>query len=216
MKKTIVITAIGILGLIASQTQAALIEIAIEAEVTTVDDPGNLLEGKVNVGNTITGSYKYDSETPDSSPDDPVQGNYWNYSPPYGVSLNVGGFNFKTELNDVEFLIFTRNNLGTGHDRFGFGSYNNMPLSNGIPLGTITWLLEDSTGSELQNDHLPLIAPILDHWDYDNSLSIEGGERTGDFMIIGEVTSAVLIPEPASITLFTFGCLIIRKRRSKS
>jgi len=217
MKKTIVITAIGILWVIVPQTQAALIEIAIEAEVTDVDDSGNLLEGNVNVGYTITGSYKYDSDTPDSSPADPVQGNYWNYSSSYGVTLSVGGFVFKSDPSNIEFFIFIRDNTSLGNDIYGFDSYNNLTLPNNIPVGLISWVLKDYSGSALLNDGLQLTAPVLNDWTDENQLTITGGgdPKMGggpSFGIGAEVTSAVLIPEPTSFVLLVFGGLIIRKR----
>ncbi|MFZ0033483.1 MAG: hypothetical protein WAK60_00665 [Sedimentisphaerales bacterium] len=65
-------------------THATPITIQIEAVVDTVDDSGNYLEGQISPGDIITGFYTYESTTPDSSPLDLVQGNYWHYSPPPG------------------------------------------------------------------------------------------------------------------------------------
>jgi hypothetical protein len=210
MKKIIIIASIGILAVIAPQTQAALIEIAIEAEITGVSDSGNLLEGNVNVGDIITGSYKYDSETPDSSPLDPVQGNYWHYSSPYGVSFNVGGFNFQSNPSDIDYFFFIRNNTSLGNDIYGFDSYSNSELSNGININLIGWVLKDYSGDALINDELPLTAPVLNNWIDENILVISGGvEREETFGIGARVTSAVLVPEPASLLLLTTGYMYL-------
>lgn len=41
--------------------------IAITAEVALVDDRGGILAGAINVGDVITGTYVYESTTPDTN-----------------------------------------------------------------------------------------------------------------------------------------------------
>ena len=184
------------------------VTIYIEAVVDTVDDSGNYLEGKISPGSLITGYYIYESTTPDSSPLDPVVGHYYHYSPPAGISLTVGGFDFKTNPTNVNFLIGVGNNGPSGNDIYWFTSYNNVPLSNGTLVDSIVWQLDDPTGNALSSDALPTTPPVLDDWQSGNLLRLYG-ERAR-YIIDAHVTSAV--PEPATLLLFSLGGLFLRKR----
>ncbi len=189
--------------------EAALITIEITAEVDYVEDNGNYLDGQINPGDIITGTYTYDSDTPDSSPLNPVQGNYWHYAPPGGVSFNVGGFNFATDSSNVVFRVFIRNDNQSGDDIYGIESQNNLPLYNGTLVDYIWWQLNDHTASALSSDALPTTAPILGQWQA-NHLRLE---TLRDYRIDAHVTSA--IPEPATVLLVGLGGLILATRIKK-
>ena len=115
MKNTIISVMVVVLcGLSVPKAQAELIIINITATVNIVNDFGNYLEGKIHVGDTITGSYTYESTTPDTAPfNDPTVGDYWHHSQPCGIFLTVGGFQFKTDSTNVSFLVEVIN------DQFG-------------------------------------------------------------------------------------------------
>ncbi|MFZ0034907.1 MAG: PEP-CTERM sorting domain-containing protein [Sedimentisphaerales bacterium] len=183
------------------------VTIYIEAVVDTVEDSGNYLEGQINAGDIITGYYTYESTTPDSSPLDPVVGHYYHYSPPSGTSLTVSNFEFKTDPANVDFLVGIVNNNTSGQDIYWIDSYNNLDLSNGTSVDSITWQLNDPTGTVFSSDALPTTAPVLEDWQ-SNHLRVHG-ER-GGYFINAHVTSA--IPEPATILLFSLGGLFLRKR----
>ena len=197
----------------AAESRAELITINLSATVNYVEDIGNKLGGKINVGSTITGSYTYESTTPDSSPSDPTQGNYWYYSSPAGIFLTVGGFNFGTNPDYVNFLVSIGNNA-SGQDNYLVRSYNNSPLSNGALVGNIDWQLDDHTATVFSSDVLPVTKPVLDQWQT-NVLSIYGG-GADDFFIDADVTSVEIVPEPATILFLTMGALILKRRRSIS
>ncbi len=188
--------------------EATLITIEIEAEVDHVNDRLNLLEGRINVGDIITGSYTYESTTPDSNPL-PFVGDYWQSDPASGISLNAGGFEFKTDPADIKFLVEIGDNSQSGDDYY-ISSYNNVPFRDVVAVNQISWHLGDPTGTALSSIALPTTAPVLDDWD-SNYLYINGGPRGGDFIITGHVTSAV--PEPATLLLFSLVALFLRKRK---
>jgi len=193
------------LNLWPTAARATLITIDIEAVVDSVSDEGNYLEGKIQVGDTITGFYVYESTTPDSSPLDPVQGNYWHYAPPAGIALTVGGLNFMTDPFNIAFHVAIRNNIP--EDTYALVSFNNLPLSNGTQVDSIWWQLKDNTGSAFSSDALPTITPILDQWG-NNRLRFHG-ER-GRYIVNAHVTSA--IPEPTTLLLLGLAGLMLRKR----
>jgi len=207
MKAIISIIGFLVLAVAALPAQAILITIHIEAVVDTVDDSGNYLEGQINPGDIITGYYTYESTTLDSNPSQSV-GDYEYYSPPCGIFLSVGGFDFQTDLTNVDFFIEVVNNYPSG-DAYVVGSSNNLPLSNGVSVDPIDWQLGDNTGTALSSDALPIIAPVLDNWQSRNHLRLQG-ER-GGYIIDAHVTSAV--PESAAIVLLGLGGIMFRKRR---
>ena len=199
-----------ILALSANSLQAAIIIIDLTAEISDVDDLGELLEGLVNVGDIITGSYTYDSATPDSKPLETV-GDYWHSSQPYGISLSVGGFVFQTDLDNVYFVVSVSNNH-LGDDRYSLRSYSNLPLSSGVLVDHIAWQLVDYSATALSSDALPTTPPVLENWESIFGITIDFGYK-GSSMIRAHVTSAELVPEPGTIFLLGLGVLaLIRKR----
>jgi len=202
-----------ILALSCNSLQATIITINLTAEVTQVDDLADgLLEGQVNVGDTITGSYTYDSTTPDSNPLEAV-GSYEHSSPPYGINLSVGGFVFQTDPDNVYFLVTIRNNH-LGCDGYSVRSYNNLSLSNGVWVEHISWQLDDYTATALSSTDLPTTPPVLEDWAYSPAqLGIELGSK-GYAGLYGEVTSVELVPEPGTVFLLGLGGLVLIRRRS--
>ena len=105
--------------------------------------------------------------------------------------------------------MFTRDNLP--EDRYGFVSYKNLSLSNGTLVGNIYWVLINSTGTVLSSDALPTTAPIpLTQWQ-SNNLNIYGAGPDA-FFISADVTSAEIVPEPATFLLVALGGLLLKKR----
>jgi len=198
-------------GFCCNSLRATIITINLTAEVTQVDDISGLLEGNVNVGDTITGSYTYDSTTPDSNPSETV-GDYRYFSAPYGVTLSAGGFVFKTDPSSVYFCVEVGNNhLYQTWDHYLFRSYNNLTLSNGVLVDVIDWQLYDDSGTALLSDELPTTPPILEQWQsYVYGLRITYGDR-GYSSISADVTSAV--PEPGTVFLLGLGCLVLSRKR---
>ena len=210
MRNTLIIGVIGVLLCCVGLARAEYITVAISGQVTGVSDQYNHFGGQIPVGTPITGTYTYDTAIPDLYPSDFIYGQYWNYTPPAGVSLNVGGFNFRTNPDNVEFAV-TVNNNNLGEDSYSIWSTKNLSLSNGTIVQDISWYLNDSTGTALSSDSLLLDAPYLSKWSY-NTLSIS---RYRDYSIAGTITSAVLVPEPATAFLFGLGLMLARKRSSK-
>ncbi|MHC4742866.1 MAG: PEP-CTERM sorting domain-containing protein [Planctomycetota bacterium] len=207
-RKIIVLAACVLIGLILGPpaAQAELVTIQIEALVDSVLDEGNYLEGKVQVGDIITGWYSYDSSTADSNPSEYI-GMYEHYSSPYGISLSTGGFVFETDSANVDFSVSVGNAGGPySMDNYRIVSRNNLSLSNGAPVDTISWQLDDPTGNALSSDALPTTAPVLDDWQ-SNTLSF-GTVR--EYGIFAHVTSAV--PEPGTVVLLAIGGLVLRRR----
>ena len=208
--KILAATGIGmVLGLVLP-AQATIITIGITGIVDYVEDLGEgdgYLGGLINVGDSITGYYTYDTDTPDTNPLS-YGGDYEYYSSPFGIFLTIESFNFRTDLNNVNFLIEITNDYPPNDD-YLLRSVSNLPLSNGSPVEAISWWLYDPNGSAISSTELLATAPILSDWQI-NLLRIETDRA---YRIDGRVTEVEVIPEPMSLLLFTFGGLALTKRR---
>jgi hypothetical protein len=205
-----VIVIIGAALLVCVQpVQAAPITIQIEAIVDTVSDSGNYLGGQVDVCDVITGYYTYESTTTDTSPEDWL-GKYEYSQAPYGITLEVGGFHFETNPEDVDFIVYISNErISPIGDIYNIVSNNNSKLHNGVDVDLIYWQLDDRSGQALSSTALPLIAPVLEDWLDLNHLRIQG-ENENLFIINAHVITAV--PEPLTILLLLLGAAALRKR----
>lgn len=218
MKKVLGVLATILLCCVCLPARADLITIRIEATVNYVSDYCNLLEGKVSVGSIITGTYTYDTSTPDTNPSSQVS-EYWYYSSPCGINWNVGGIIFNTDPTNTKFVVGIANDyIDHPGDGYWISSSNNSSLDNGVQVDSIAWQLDNYSGTALSSTALPITAPILSDWD-NNIIRINGGvggipscyEKT--FNINAQVFSAVLIPEPMSILFFSFALLALRKNK---
>ena len=163
-----------------------IITIKIDAQVTSVYDPNNNLGGAIQVNDSITGKYTYDSGTPDSDPD-PNIGHYGYNSSTFGIELEAGGFVFETDPSNVDFRISIIDNISyTNWDLYSVSSFNNSQLSNGLLVNEIGWALINTTGNALSSDALPNTAPVLSDWDQ-NLLLIYGSSPSNpyDMYMIG-------------------------------
>ena len=172
---------------------AEMVSIAIEAQVAAVEDPSGALDGEVEVGDVITGTYTYDSSTTDSNPL-PTVGDYRHLSTPFGISLSAGSLVFETDPDNVDFLVEIVNDHGVpARDNYLLRSYRNRRLANGAHIEHISWQLDDPTSTALSSADLPATPPVLGDWQSFFGLTIEGGSCTpsGGFFIRAHVTSAV-------------------------
>lgn len=149
------------------------------AEVEYVDDtfcqcvpPGAILPG-----DTLKGSYVYNSTTVDSDPSQ-YEGAYYHDSSPYGVFIYHPDYFFGTDTSDVQFWIYTDDSLATAgplHDRLAADSRNNSP--DPFYVGNIDLILVDfydPTATALGSDSLPTTAPTLSDWS-SATIDIHGG-----------------------------------------
>jgi hypothetical protein len=210
MKKTLICI---VLLCSSNSVLAQWITIGITAQVNSVADGGGL-EGKIHTGDTITGTYTYDSTVLDVQ-SSPIWGHYDNRVSPAGIRLECGGFVFKTNPNNVYFSLEVENGtagVNNWLDGYSLQSTTNSSLSNGSPLNIITWILTYSSQDVLSSDALPITAPNLSSGIHDNSLCIDS-MRGSNFRIYATVTSATLVPEPATVCLLAVGGVLLGRKR---
>jgi hypothetical protein len=210
--KRAIIPLLVILGVscCAGPAQGAIMTIAIEGVVDYAYDPYGFLGVDIELGDLITGTYTYDTDTPDSSPIEDYAA-YWYYDARGSISLSVKGVEFKTDPASVNYRIAISDGYQS-RDRYSVRSINNLPLLSGIVVEEVYWVLEDSRQTAISSDALPTEAPILDDWPF-NQLVIHGPSRGESFGIMGHVTSVWVVPEPAAVLLLSLGGLLLRRQK---
>lgn len=183
--------------LVSTLALADPVTVNLSATVTSVFDAQGYLHGAIQRGTLVTGSYTFESTTPDSVPLDPLDGAYHCNSAPCGFTLSSGGFHFMTNPNNVDFTIYTAN---FSLDFLGFYSLRNIfdvtAADPRFPSDTlssfIVWALRDDTARALTSDALPQGAPIPNAWDDVNNLVIQSSSQHTFFDISAHVDEASL------------------------
>ena len=179
--------------------QAVPITIEITGNITSASGSG--LPDTIYAGVTFTGTYTYDSETPNTSDFGNIGRYVHNF--PYGIEVLIGGFEFMTELNHIGQFEVAITDGGSNYDWYRIISNENAPV-DGITVEYISWVLgEPSTISSIA---LPVAPPDITAWNI-NVLEISGQS----LLIQGIVTQA--IPEPLTCVLMVMGVLLLRRRR---
>jgi hypothetical protein len=173
-----VVAALGIAGNLAP-AHAESVCIAITAPVALVLDVGGFLTGAINVGDVITGTYVYESTTPDTN-SLPTVGDYRHTTAPFGITLDAGGFVFRTDPNNVDFVVEIANDHGIPpRDNYLLGSSRNIfdisvpPAPIGPTFNQIGWQLDDPTHAALSSEALPTVPPVLRDWQSIFGLTID-------------------------------------------
>jgi hypothetical protein len=195
-----------------NQAQAVPIAIEITGNVTSASESGSGLPDTIYAGVSFTGTYTYDSSTVDSG------GGHYVHNAPYGISLSLGGYEFKTAPNHVgQFEMRIGDDLSVNGVKDFYivrSEYQNISIpSVGFNVSSIYWELWDTTHTALSSGDLPVTAPVLTDWNY-NYFEIYGYDGTSNGLLIhGIVTQAVIVPEPLTGILMAMGVFFFRRRR---
>ncbi len=152
------------------------------------------------------------------------EGRYLYHSPPFGISLKIGQLEFKTDPENVSFVISIKDNvfpagLGPPTDTMYIYSVNNLLSPIETPIGYQIWLSLHGNGSAISGDALPAGAPVLSDWGGRELLEIHSPynpNQAQQFYVKGYVTDAFVIPEPATLGLLGLGALALLRKRSST
>ncbi|MEE9294187.1 MAG: hypothetical protein V3W34_04360 [Phycisphaerae bacterium] len=169
--------------------------VELRGVITSVNDPGNLLEGGVQVGQTVYGGYSFDVTTSDSN-ELPFVGEYVHNRPQHRLWIGAGRHIFRRDPFDIDCVIQV---VDSTEDAFIVQGRSNVRLKHDVIVEEIRWQLFDGSGTALSGTTLPFMAPALEDWT-SSLLTIKGG-RTGSpfeqFELTGEITDVACIRNPA-------------------
>jgi hypothetical protein len=157
------------------------------ARVRYINDPENVFGGSIMPGTILIGHYTYDLSTIDTN-ESPTVADYWHRGANThgaGIEVTGGGFTFKTDPNNTEFLVEILNdhvfNYVTGpqtEDVYLLRSYKNLPLNGEHTVSHISWQLNDKTATALSSIGLPIVPPVLENWDQSYGFDITGDDES--------------------------------------
>lgn len=155
---------------------------------------------ELTVGVPFTGSYTYSLSTPDTNVA-PQVGDYQHISAPYGVTVTIGTHTFRTDPQNVNFLVELVNDY-FDLDNYQFLSYNNVN-TDGASVQLIHFQLDDPTQTALVDTSLPASPPDLSRWQQIFGLDVDGYSSEGvHFLLRGTLSlvqlggGPILIPGP--------------------
>lgn len=175
--RTLMGIALGVLVTTPGVTTAEVVTVSITGHVNYVDDYNSVLDGSITAGTSFTGSYTFDTATPNTG-SLPSVGDYWHTAPPAGVTVSMGSYVFETDSDNVSFLVELVNDQ-SGLDNYLIRSYNNKTTGL-IVVEHIAWQLDDPTMSALSDVVLRAEPPDLASWQSWFGLTIEGGKLPND------------------------------------
>lgn len=189
---------------------AAPITIQFSGEVTFVGYQYNA----IHIGDIFTGTYTYDTEATNTSTNTNI-GKY-GYNSPYGISITLGEYEFKTDITQMSGLFginIGNDVISNGTTDYYYVHSDKNAYTNGLWIGGISWELRDNTYNALSSIDLPVTAPVLTAWNYNNLFIYGGNSGTGyvNFGINGKVTQ--IIPEPLISVLLITGMFFLRSKQ---
>ena len=182
--------------------QAELVTFEVSATVSDVWDPSSTLGGSVSPGDVITGTYTFETTTPDSDPSPEIA--YYVHSATattgsFGFDLVAGGHSFKTDPLISDYSI----NIHDAPPGYGEGYHvssglQNQPLTNGAQVRDIMLDLYDPSGNALSSTLLSATPPELGNFQYrDLMISGDNAAGTDGFHVSAQLTSIRLPGAPA-------------------
>ena len=194
MKKILSLIAFSVLMSImqgvSQEAYAETITFNFEGIVSSVSDVGNVLGGAVMVGDSLTGSYSFDSLTPDTNPGNTGAGAYL----PSGLSFEVGSITYVSDppLDISTDLIFVTDQIVQDVYQVQFRSMQQTSGPALDPSMDVFFVqLLDNDGTFHPDDSLPLSPPPLDPYEVKRAIL-----RTDD-------SSIVILAPLSSLTLQT-------------
>jgi len=193
-----------LIATITSPVQAGVpepITFEFEMEVNSIADDGGLLVGILEVGNTITGSYTFDPDTPDLFPGDPSLANY-DFD---GLNVQFDSVVYQTVPPLVSGcdVINVDNDPVVGVDEYLVQTFcSSLKQQSGTPLtddAIFRFALADLESTVFSDDSLPLTPPDLAEFEGNNALLNLLDEFDTVVNIRGVITSLQLQPPQPTV-----------------
>lgn len=167
---------------------AETVRVRVLGRVIHAIDPQGVLNGKIVQGQRLTGTYVYNTNTPNLSPS-PDRGEYRPYANEARVRFAAGGLIFESAQPTQGIYITVDPEDVSSGGTFWMSSFDNKPLSTGVALSDIMVRFHGS-GSLMQSTALPNVAPSLTNYTT-KEVRITGSGFS--FQVIAEIETAELI-----------------------
>jgi len=225
MKQSKLLLVLTITFMVASEYLLAdIIPVQITGNVTSIyEERGFTLDGSVEVGSLMTGTFFYDTESPNIAPPNLSNGIYEIIS----VTMDIGNYGFYNDLSG-EPPLFTTYVTDPGYDLTAsdsyfdgvFYDYGIAKTYGDIEEFSVTKLnanLMAYNSEDVTYGQLPTSFPdISAFWRKEFKVTFtELGEAgtNGYFAILGELTSIQVIPEPGTLLFLSAGAAIFLRKR---
>lgn len=189
---------------IAAPARATLVTWAFEGDITYVSDRDGILLGQVNIGDTFSGSYTFESTTPDSEPH-PRVGLYLQAMTE--LSGQVGGVPFSA-LPGFDSSIDIRDDSSGLTDKYR--ALSGAWIANRAVEFSLQLFTDDL--SQILDDSLLLDPPALGA--FSPRILTLGGSETAGISISADLSSLALIPEPGTLAFLFLGVAVVARRTS--
>ncbi|HEY0683062.1 MAG TPA: hypothetical protein VGD45_12080 [Steroidobacter sp.] len=168
---------------------AETVRVRLTARVTSVNDPGTLLHGAIVLGQRLTGTYVYNTNTPDWETGTSDFGFYVPYANEARVRLVSGGVVFESAQPTQGISIAIDSHADNGNGMFNFRSVDNKPLPSTMDVDEISVQFEGA-GTVTESDALPSVAPDL--LNYPTKMVTVRGPGN-NFEVVADIETAELI-----------------------
>lgn len=147
-----------------SSSSSNIVTFNVSATVREIYDYDNALGNTINVGDNISGSYTFNTNTPDSDPT-PEYG-FYEHTPgsgTYGFNINIANFNLKTSPSTDTFNVVIGDANGTiNWDNYGVDTFGTQqPFINGTAVENIGIFIDDPSGNMVTGTNLTNQPPVL-------------------------------------------------------
>jgi hypothetical protein len=148
-------------ALLSGPAAAEQVRVKVTARVSEVSDPGNALGGKIVFGQRVTGTYVYNTNTPNLSPY-PGSGHYVPYANEARMRFVAGSLVFES-VQPTQSIMIDTHSQASGEGQFDMFSTENNPLANGAIVETIALDIR-GTGNVTESAALANAAPNLTNY----------------------------------------------------
>ncbi len=183
---------------VATSAVAESVTVDVTATVSSVYDPYGVI-GEITPGSTISGSYTYETTTPDQDPY--LQVGFYPHEPGTGtLNLTMGSYQVVSDPA-APFDMFIDDESMPGFEAYHVNSPAILP-SNGVNFYGTGIMLEADTGAALQDALLTATPPDLAAFNNRRSIEISGESEMGGqyFNVTADITSLQLASPPTRFT----------------
>lgn len=199
-KATLLLSGLLLSAFVSGPAAAEVVRMRVTARVSNIDDPSGRLAGKVALGQRVTGTYVYNTNTPNAAPDPQYTGEYHPYANEARLRFAVGSlvFESKQPTQGIGILIFAQP-PGGGWGQFWMFSNDNKPLADGTLVNDIQMQIQGS-GNLTESSALPTAVPVFRTYQ-SKQVVISTNSPAGNYSITADLEAAeAIVPDAVVVT----------------